>query len=406
MTSVEVFLDPAVRVGTLHVHRARGAESASFTYDADYLGRPGAYALEPALPLRSGAFHLSGRLFGAFADSSPDRWGRTLVRRALAEAARAAGETPRQPGEADFLLGVRDDLRQGALRYRVPGDPAGAFRADAADGVPVLTELGTLLSLADRVLADEADLADLRRLVGAGSSLGGARPKAHVLLPGGTVGIAKFPSEAHDEWNVMAWEKVALDLAAAAGIAVPPSQLVPVAGRDVLVVERFDRRAAGRRDSGERIGYVSAMTMLEATDGDRASYLDLAEVIEESSPRAAADLEQLWRRAAFGALINNTDDHLRNHGFLRDKGGWVLSPAFDLNPTPFRTPFATDIADPGDGGSIPALLDVADYFRLSRERATQVLAEVSSAVAGWGRAAASYGIGERERARLSSAFTA
>jgi len=397
--TVEVWLDPDVRVGTMHVHQGRGAESLTFTYDPGYLAREGAYALEPGLPLRSGGFHSAGRLFGAFADSAPDRWGRTLVRRTLAEAAREAGETPRQPGESDFLLGVRDDLRQGALRYRLPTDPPGSFRAGAQDGGPVLTELGTLLSLADKVLSDEADLGELRRLVGAGSSLGGARPKAHVRLPGGAVGIAKFPADRHDDWNVMAWEKVALDLAAAAQVVVPPSRLVAVGGRDVLVVERFDRRGA------DRLGYVSAMTMLEATDGDRATYLDIAEVVEQVSPRAREDLHQLWRRVVLGALINNTDDHLRNHGFLREGDGWVLSPAFDLNPTPFAGPFATDVADPGDGGSIEAALDVAEYFRLGAADAARILDEVRAAASGWDRAAASYGIGERERARMATAFT-
>ncbi|WP_409485440.1 type II toxin-antitoxin system HipA family toxin [Arsenicicoccus dermatophilus] len=395
--SVEVWLSAArdTRVGTLHAHAGRGAQSFSFAYADDYLARPDAYPIDPALPLRAGAFHSHGRLFGALADSAPDRWGRTLVRRTLAEAARASGETPRQPGELDLLLGVRDDLRQGALRYRLADD---GFEAAAEEGVPVLTELGVLLSLADRVLADEADLSDLRRLVGAGSSLGGARPKAHVRLPGGAVGIAKFPAALHDDWNVMAWEKVTLDLAAAAGITVPPSRLIPVAGQDVLVVERFDRRG------DRRVGYVSAMTMLEAADGDRATWLDLAEVVEEVSPRPVQDLRELWRRCAFGILVGNTDNHLRNHGFLRERTGWALAPAFDLNPTPFAAEFATDVADLGDGGSTQAALDVAGYFRLGRDEAETVLGEVRDAVLGWDRAAAAYGIGERERARMAPAF--
>ncbi|WP_374928186.1 type II toxin-antitoxin system HipA family toxin [Kytococcus sedentarius] len=399
MTGIEVWLAPETRVGTLHLHRGRASESASFTYDPAYLAMPGAYAIDPALPLGAGSFHTEQKLFGAFADSAPDRWGRTLVRRTLAESARATGATPRQPSEGDFLLGVRDDLRQGALRFRDPsGD--GVFLAQPDEGVPALTELGPLLGLADRVMADEATLGDLRRLVRAGSSLGGARPKAHVLLPGGAIGIAKFPALGQDDWNVMAWEEVALGLAAAAGIDVPAHRLVPVDGHDVLLVERFDR--VGQ----ERIGYVSAMTMLEATDGDRSSYLEIAEVVETHSPRAAADLEQLWRRLVFNALINNTDDHLRNHGFLRTGGGWVLSPAFDLNPTPFAQDFATDVADPGDGGSLDVAMGVAEYFRLSPGRALQVRAEVERATRGWQAAAERVGIGERERSRMAAAFSA
>lgn len=395
--SVQVWLGAGqdVRVGTLHAHAGRGAESFTFSYADDYLESPGAYAIDPALPLRTGASHSHGRLFGALADSAPDRWGRTLITRTIAEVARGAGQTPRKPGELDYLLGVRDDLRQGALRYRRDD---GDYQAPASSGIPVLTELGALLALADRVLRDEADLSDLRRLVGAGSSLGGARPKAHVLLPGGVVGIAKFPAAVHDEWNVMAWEQVTLDLARAAGITAPPSRLVPVSGRDVLVVERFDRRGE------QRVGYVSAMTMLEATDGDRATFLDLAQVVEEVSPCAREDLRELWRRCVFGILVNNTDNHLRNHGFLREDAGWALSPAFDLNPTPFDADFATDVADPGDGASLEAALAVAGYFRLTSSQARAVLAEVQEAVGGWDRAAAACGIGERERARMAPAF--
>ncbi|MDO5628572.1 MAG: HipA domain-containing protein [Mobilicoccus sp.] len=321
------------------------------------------------------------------------------MRRSLTEEALTTENTPRQPLESDYLLGVRDDLRQGALRYRCPHDSDGSWRASPTDGIPRLTELGTLLALADKVVANDADLNELRLLVGAGSSLGGARPKAHVLLPDDRVGIAKFPATMHDEWNVMAWEKVALDLAAAAGITVPPNRLVPVTGKDVLIVERFDRRG------DTRTPYISAMTLLEATDGDRATYLDIAEAVEEVSPHAVADLQSLWRRCIFDILINNTDNHLRNHGFLRDTAGWTLSPAFDLNPTPFSTPFATDIADPGDGGSIDAALAVADYFRLRPDDARDTLGHVRHTVAEWDRTAAAHGITPGERRRMSTAFT-
>lgn len=275
------------RAGTLFVHHGRGTESATFAYDNAYIASPDAYALEPALPL-DGAPHqtrASARLFGSFSDCAPDRWGRTLVQREAR--AGSVGGAQRTITEADYLLGVRDDLRQGALRFRFEN---GAFLADENTGVPSVVDLPALLELADRADRDEATYAELRRLIRVGSSLGGARPKAHVVGSNGRTAIAKFPSATHDDWNVMAWEKVAFDLARAAGITVPDSELLVIEGRSVHVIDRFDR------DGANRIGYVSAMTMLEANDGDRRSYLDIGAVIEEQSPTATRDLHELWRR--------------------------------------------------------------------------------------------------------------
>src|SRR5882757_2817528 len=182
-----------------------------------------------------------------------------------------------------------------------------------------MTDRPTLLSASDEVSRGD-DVAALALLLHAGSSLGGARPKAHVRMDSGRVAIAKFPS-ASDEWNVMAWEKTALDLAAAAGIRTPVNHLVSVAGRAVLVIDRFDRV-----DDGRRRGYMSAMTALEATDGDVRSYVDIAEVLEEQALEVTAELAQLWRRVAFSILISNTDDHLRNHALLHVRGNsWTPS---------------------------------------------------------------------------------
>ena len=241
------------------------------------------------------------------------RWGRSLIRRREVAQARDEGREPRSLGEVDYLLGVRDDLRQGALRFRRSDGP---FEAVEDRGVPTLTDLPELLALAARAERGTADLPDLQRLIRVGSSLGGARPKAHVRDANGNLAIAKFPSAAHDTWNVMAWEKVALELAAQAGITVPATTLLNLAGRSVLVVDRFDRTRDADGGPVGRVGYVSAMTMLQSTDGEQGSYLEIAEAIEERSSQATADLHQLWRRIVFSILIYNTDDHLRNHGFL------------------------------------------------------------------------------------------
>jgi serine/threonine-protein kinase HipA len=200
----------------------------------------------------------------------------------------------------------------------------------------------------------------------------------------------------------MAWEKVALDLAAQAGVDVPSSKLLTLAGRSVLVLDRFDRTA-----TGERIGYVSAMTMLEASDGDQRSYIEIAEVIENSSARATFELQQLWRRIVFNVLVSNTDDHLRNHGFLHVRGDvWRLAPAFDLNPNPASGPkllsTTIDVAD--DTASVQLALDVADYFRLTEQDARTVLQDVAAAVGRWRQVAHQHGLSEQEMARMQPAF--
>jgi serine/threonine-protein kinase HipA len=411
MTEIAVHVEIAgvpVRAGTLYAHRRRATESASFAYHSDYLTVDGSFSLDPELPLTGGTFQtrVGAALFGALTDCAPDRWGRTLIQRREIARAAAEGRTARAVSELDYLLGVRDDLRQGALRFR-SGGAAGQdtpFLAVEGSGVPALTDLPELLSLATRAENDTADLGDLQRLVHVGSSLGGARPKAHVRTADGRVAIAKFPSAGHDTWNVMAWEKVALDLAASAGVAVPPSRLLRLAGRSVLVVDRFDRA-----DDGARIGYASAMTMLEATDGDRRSYLEIAEVIESRSARPSVELEQLWRRMVLSILVGNTDDHLRNHGFLHERDDvWRLAPAFDLNPDPAPgvKHLSTAISDGEDTADCRVALGVAEHFRLSLPRARDVLAEIVVAASRWQQVAARHGLSRSEIASMAAAFSA
>ncbi|SRR5712691_7737520 len=402
--NIEVFVAIGaqnVLAGRLYPHYRRGSESASFIYDDRYLANPVGYELDPALPLVAGTLQTAvGRpIFGAFADSSPDRWGRTLIHRAERARAQATATAPRSVSEVDLLLGVRDDLRQGALRFRYAGQDE--FQASEESGVPILAELPELLDIAARAERDTADYDDLRRLVRAGSSLGGARPKAHILDNFGRIAIAKFPSENSDTWDVMAWEKVALDLAAHAGVIVPNSQLIRVGDRHVLVVDRFDR------DGRRRIGYVSAMTMLEAGDGDQRSYLEIAEVVEQHSPAATAELGQLWRRVAFNILISNTDDHLRNHGFLnRGRDIWALSPAFDLNPNPHPGPkyLSTRIDFDSSLASIDTLISIAPYFRVDESSAIKNLAQVANSVARWRQVARSHGLNHRDLDVMEPAF--
>ena len=406
-TSVHVEIGgTTVHAGTLHSHRRRGTESSALVYDSGYVATPGAYALDATLPLSMSPIQtdLGVGLFRAFGDCAPDTWGRRLLLRREAALAHQEGSSPRGLGEIDYLLGVRDDLRQGALRFRAEeGVGSGEFLAAQSDGVPVLTDVQSLLDLADRAEREAVDLSDLQRLIQVGGSLGGAGPKAHVLDNSGRLAIAKFPSSNQGTWNVMAWEKVAFDLGRAAGIVLPESQLLRLAGRCVHVVDRFDRAA-----NGDRIGYVSAMTMLEASDGDERSYLEIAEVIERVSGEATKDLQQLWRRILFSVLISNTDDHLRNHGFLHAHGDvWQLSPAFDINPVPdpAATNLHTLIDDARSDLDVDLVLSVAEYFRLDRPRAEAVMVQVAAVVSGWRDVARRNGLSKSEIGEMAHAFS-
>lgn len=390
-----------VLAGRLWSHRRGRAETQSFAYDAAYLSRPDAYELDPSLPLTAAQHHTGGRrgIFGAFSDCAPDRWGRRLAERDERRIARRRDAAPRTLGETDHLLRVRDDLRQGALRFRRSGTDD--YLADAARGIPTLLELPELLDLAEDVERDRIDEDRLAVLVNAGSSLGGARPKAHVLDQDGRIAIAKFPSPSTDDWDVMRWEWTTLRLARAAGIVVPDSRVHRIAGRSVHVVDRFDR-------SDElRVGYVSAMTMLEAEDGDQGSYLEIADVIETSSTDATLDLRQLWRRVVFSILVSNFDDHLRNHGFLRiSAAGWRLSPAFDINPDP--RPVARHLHTAIDFDDTEARIDtalrVSAAFRLTDDAALETVAHVFRAVQTWPRVAAACGLDDAEIRRMRPAF--
>jgi serine/threonine-protein kinase HipA len=395
----EVFVELAredVLAGRLWAHRHQGVESATFVYSPGYLARRDSYALDPALPLVSGQLQTpeNREIFGAFSDCSPDRWGKMLIRRRFGGATGSPSS-----GEVDYLLGVRDDLRQGALRFRDPDSER--FLADAEDGVPDLVDLPRLLDYSERAERDVATTEELDLLLQGGSSLGGARPKAHVVDREGRLAIAKFPKLDGDDWDVTGWEAVTLQLARDAGIDAAASRLEQIAGRSVHIVDRFDRRDGGR------VGYASAMTLLEAVDGESRSYLDLVEVIEEESDRASADIRELWRRVAFSILVSNTDDHLRNHGFLRTTaGGWSLSPAFDINPNPEPGPkfLNTSIDGGSHAASIELLLGAAEIFRLGEREARAVLAEVAAATERWQEVARRFGLSRASVNEMRPAF--
>lgn len=393
-----------VPVGRLFA-RARGhTETASFAYHDSWLKRRDAYAIDPYLPLHGPRAHHTfehQRIFGAFGDSAPDRWGRNLMRRAERHEARANDRPPQTLMEIDFLMRVNDEARQGALRFTTPAQPHVFLAPPEVAPIPPLVDLPRLLTAAEHVQANEELDDDLRVLVAPGSSLGGARPKASVRLPDGKLAIAKFPDNT-DDYNIVRWESVALELAKRAGIEVPAHRIERIGKSDVLIMERFDRN-----EQGERIPYVSAMSMVGAADNEQHSYLEIVDKIGMHGAQPDADCANLWRRVVFNVLINNVDDHLRNHGFLHTPSGWALSPAFDLNPVPVDIKprvLSTAIGIEDDTASLDLALQEADYFRLDRDKAATIAAEVGAAVAQWRAVAEAGQIPAAEIRRMESAF--
>ena len=392
-------------VGRLWTRAKRQKQSASFTYDPSWLAEPMRFALGPAIPPTLGSHHSGeGRaMFGALGDSAPDRWGRRLIERSAARRAREMGETPRTPREIDYLLGASDVTRQGALRFTETID--GPFLAEnGADSVPPLIDLADLLHAA-RTLEEDPDSVEADRaaqlLLAPGSSLGGARPKASVRERNGDLAIAKFPQK-NDETDAVRWEMVMLSLATRAGIGTSQARVEFVGPKPVLLARRFDRRG------NARIPFLSAMSLLDAGDGEPHSYVEIINAVREVASHASTDGPELWRRLAFNILASNFDDHLRNHAVLYADVGWRLSPAYDLNPTPrpesdrFLT---TAINVDGDTtASIELAIDAADEFFLSRDSARTIGAEVAAATKAWREVARDIGLGAREIELMEPAF--
>lgn len=383
--------------GRAQFHRGRGElTSTTFQYDLDYLAHPRAYQVDPALGLYSGTQQVTG-LPGAFADCAPDRWGRNLIRKRERALALEEERRARTLDDVDFLAGVSDHTRQGALRFRTG---VGSPFLDPDHAVPKMIRLPELMRASEAAAGEGAqELAAVKTLLDAGTgSLGGARPKAAVRGDddNGRLLIAKFPHH-EDDWDVMAWEATALDLAKAAGVTVPTYKLLQVEGRHVLLLERFDRTA-----NNQRIGYMSAMTLLERRDGQGGDYIEIAEQIEDVGGQVKKDLAELFLRAVVNVGLHNTDDHLRNHGFLRGEVGWVICPVFDVNPEPEPKQRQTTIA--GASGIDDEADGLAELARACRLNAAQTRAEldrIADVLERWRDTAAANGIGSAEITRFS-----
>jgi serine/threonine-protein kinase HipA len=404
MTDFEVHIDLHGRsrpVGLARSHRARGTETLLFEYNGAWLEDSDRFSLEPALTLIRGAFAPPAGLttFGSIGDSAPDTWGRRLMQRAERRLAKRESRAVRTLTESDYLLGVADETRLGALRFRSVGSKV--FQAPPRAGVPAMIELGRLLQITERIVRNEETDEDLELIFAPGSSLGGARPKASVIDRHGHLSIAKFPKET-DDYSMETWEEIALRLAGKASIAIPKHELVNVAGKAVMLSRRFDRKGA------IRIPFLSAMTMMGAKDGEHSSYPEIVDALAQHGAQGKKDAHALYRRVVFNVLVSNVDDHLRNHGFLwLGKAGWSLSPAYDLNPVPadLKARVLTTNIDLDEGTCSLDLLEAAsEFFALKLSQARAVIKEVATVTSTWRATAKAVGAHRAEINRMASAF--
>ncbi len=395
-------------VGKLSFSALRGKAVYSFEYDKEWI--KSGIAIDPELPLFSGLHYAaSNENFGIFKDSSPDRWGQLLMKRREVLLSKIEKRYPKPLFGVDFLLGVHDSHRMGGLRFKE--SEAGDFLStDKALAAPPWTSLRELEHAVEQYeknadQLDEASLKWINQLIAPGSSLGGARPKADVVDTKGKQWIAKFPSR-RDDYDVGLWEMIVHELAIMAKINVPNASIKKLGTPyHTYLSQRFDRT-----EDHKRIHYASAMTLLQHTDGDDAgtgaSYLELVNFIKSECADAKANLEELFRRVLFSVCVSNTDDHLRNHGFIYTEAGWTLSPAFDINANETGTGLKLNIDENDNSLDLDLVMKTAPYYLLSDIRADEIKGEVIAAVSQWRKVAAKYKAAPSEIERKSRAFNA
>ena len=403
-----VELGATTLMGTLKAEQVRGREVFSFSYSKKWLEKAPALVLDPDLRLYGGSQYTRDDKpnFGLFLDSSPDRWGRVLMERREAFIARQEGRRVRTLMESDYLLGVFDRYRMGGLRFKLATEGPFLDNNDAM-ATPPMAALRTLeeasLQLENENAVDSPQFAEwLSLLISPGSSLGGARPKASVVDPKGELWIAKFPSR-KDDRDIGAWEMVVNKLAVQSGLRIAEGKARRFTqDHHTFLTKRFDRRGE------DRIHFVSAMTLLGYNDGADAitgvSYLHIAEFIMRHGATPDADLEELWRRIVFNICVSNSDDHLRNHGFLLTPQGWVLSPAFDVNPIPSSRGLSLNISEYSNAPDLELAHEVAEKFRVNDKKREAVINKVVKVVSRWQQVAAEIGISRSEVERMENVF--
>ncbi len=402
-----VGIETPLLMGKLSAIPSKGKEVFSFEYSDKWLKSEFTFMLDPELQNYSGQFFPSNEKqnFGVFLDSCPDRWGRVLMNRREAALARKEDRKAKNLLESDYLLGVYDGQRMGGLRFKLSED-GNFLNDDSIMAVPPWVRLRALENAARKFEEDEMDdpeyLKWITLLIAPGSSLGGARPKAGVRDEKGHLWIAKFPS-LNDDKDVGAWEMVASELAAMVKISLPTNKVTRFTSKyHTFLTKRFDR------NQSERIHFASAMTLLGFTDGagsdTGASYLDLVTFISKHGANVNADLEELWKRIVFNIRIKNTDDHLRNHGFLLTGHGWKLSPAYDMNPNEFGTGLSLNISETDNSLEIDLAMSVHEYFRIEKKKAEKISEQIKSSVQNWKKIAKKIGISNSEQERMRGAF--
>ncbi len=396
-------------MGMLYSEIVRNKEIFSFQYTDKWLNSKYAQIIDPDLQLYKGTQYLKDQKsnFGIFLDSSPDRWGRVLMQRREAALARVESRDVEILFESDYLLGVFDEYRMGGLRFKEIID--GPFLNDNREfAAPPWTSLNKLEQASlkierDDIIDDPEYLKWLNMLIAPGSSLGGARPKASVFDKSNNLWIAKFPSLS-DEKDTGAWEMVVHNLAVKSGLNVADAMIKKFSSKyHTFLTKRFDR--INRK---KRIHFASAMTMLGYTDGtdfhDGASYLELAEFLVTNGANVNRDLEELWKRIVFSICITNTDDHLRNHGFILTDKGWILSPAYDINPVENGAGLKLNISETDNSLDFDLALQVIEYFRLDEKKALNIIKQIKSVVSNWRSVANRYNISKTEQELMAKAF--
>lgn len=392
-------------IGVLSAQQAKGKKAFSFEYDALWLKTGQKFLLDPDISLFSGSQYPNQKEnFGIFLDSMPDTWGRTLMKRKAAQLAKENNVKTPTLYDIDFLLGVYDESRMGALRFKI--DPNGDFLDNnKIASTPPWSSIRELQNAAENI-EDDKDNDEIRKwlsiLIAPGSSLGGARPKANILDTDKSLWIAKFPSKS-DTIDKAAWEYLAYELAIQAGIDMAPCRIEKIMGNyNTFFTKRFDR------ENGERIHFASAMTMTgnneETIKDNHPSYLEIAEFISNYGVSIEKNLHQLWRRIVFNISISNTDDHLRNHGFILTNEGWILSPAYDLNPSIDKDGLSLNIDMYNNDLDFELAKSVGEYFRLNEKQMNNIINEVNSVVSKWKEIANKIGISRSEQQLIEKAF--
>jgi serine/threonine-protein kinase HipA len=398
-------LNGPIQIGILSAYFAKAKKAFSFEYNKEWLEKDLYQLLDPDIAFYSGPQYPTDKEnFGIFLDSMPDTWGKTLMKRREAQEARIRDERARTLYEIDYLLGVYDESRMGALRFKTEVD--GPFLDnDGLSPTPPWSSLGDLQEAVNQLESDtkkDAVRQWMAVLIAPGSSLGGARPKANILAKNKDLWIAKFPSKT-DTVDKAAWEFLAYKLAINCGIVMSESRIEKIAGAyHTFLTKRFDR------ENGSRIHFASAMTMTgnneETLKTVAASYLDIVDVIENFGDNVKVNLHQLWRRIVFNIAISNTDDHLRNHGFILNKKGWILSPAYDINPSIEKDGLALNIDMDDNALDYGLAKSVGKFFRLNEKEMDSILKEVISAVKDWKSIAKQIGISNKEQQLMELAF--